>query len=109
MAKQFSTIKEIIEDDVFIKLVETHIIEIKKKRNSRPSLEEGYHYKRDWYDRMNEVGHVCSEFFLLNMESVVEKRSSLSSEIRSIIRYVFELALSDTIEVYAVQSKADKK
>jgi hypothetical protein len=87
-AKQFNSISEIINDPYFIEFVYNNVAELRKERINRPGPEPGYHYKRDWFDRMNGYGNVNYRYFIENIESIWLKKSKLSSEIRNIIQYV---------------------
>jgi hypothetical protein len=100
MVKEFATIGELVKDPVFISEVDKKLNELRKKRYNRPASELGFHYKRDWYNRMGDAGQLSTKFFLANIEDIWNKRSKLSSEVRSIIQYVCESALIQTHEHY---------
>jgi hypothetical protein len=97
MNKELKTVDEIVNDLDFKNYVETELQELIKKRINRPEPKEGYRYKRDWYDRMNSEGILNADFFIKNIKSVWERKSSFSSEFRNIIQYVCETALQKTL------------
>ncbi|HUW07838.1 MAG TPA: hypothetical protein VMW01_16450 [Williamwhitmania sp.] len=97
---RFNSVGEIISDPIFIGMVEQKVKELKTGRLSRPAPKPGFYYKRDWYDRMQDEGNVTSTFFLTNIESIWAKKSSLSSEVRSIVQQVCERALRETLLAY---------
>lgn len=107
MVKEFATIGELIQDQVFVNEVEIKLKELKKNRQTRPEPKPGYHYKRDWYDRMRDAGQLNAEFFLANIEDIWFKRSKLSSEVRNTIQYVCETALTQTHIHYGQINEAE--
>ena len=93
----FNSISEIVDDSIFRGFVRENISELKKNRRKRPEPKAGYYYKRDWYDRMNSEGNVNFVFFIENIESIWLKKSSLSSEVRGIIKFVCDRAFQQTL------------
>lgn len=100
MPKEFKSIDEIISNIKFIQLVEKNYRELRKQRENRKPAPAGMHYKRDWYDRMTDAGHLNYDFFLKNIKSIWEKKSELPSETRKIIKFICDLALYQTIAHY---------
>lgn len=94
------TIDEITKDSVFIKYVNQNINELKANRRTRPEPKAGFRYTRDWYDRMNDKEIFNALFFISNYESIVYKKSNLSSEFRGVISYVCNKSLQQMIIEY---------
>ena len=103
MKKEFKTIDELISDPNFIQFVDKNINELRKNRNKRPDAKPGFHYKRDWYDRMIDDRSLNSPYFIRNIESIWNKKSSLSSEIRNVILFVCGRSLQETFLEYSKQ------
>ena len=97
--------RNVTDDPVFIDFVKQNIREGIDARASRPKPKEGFHYRRDWYDRLDDMGGVNSEFFLNNINAVWLKKSSLSSEIRAVLLEVCNRAVGQTLEYYHSQSE----
>jgi hypothetical protein len=100
-APRFNSISEIIRDPCFIDFVNKNVYELRMNRHKRPEPKPGYHYKRDWYDRMSDGVDVNARFFLKNIENIWLKKSLLSSEIRAVIQYVCDKSLQQTLLEYA--------
>ena len=103
LAHRFNSIGEIVKDPYFIDYVEQNLSELRKNRNKRPEPKPGYHYKRDWYDRMSSEGHVNSGFFIKNIENIWLKKSSLSSQERHVIQFVCDKSFQQTLIEYSKQ------
>ena len=97
---EFKTFKEIIQDNNFVDFVDKNISELRKNRILRPQPGPGYHYKRDWYDRMDNENNFNTNYFLKNIESIWTKKSSLPADIRKIIEAVCDKSFVDSIEFY---------
>lgn len=97
---RFKNVQEVLSDPYFIGFVYKGINELRIKRAKRPKPPPGFHYKRDWYDRMVDERVLSGTFFIDNIESIWEKRSPLSSEVRNVIRYVCDKALYQAIAKY---------
>lgn len=97
---RFKNVQEVLADPYFIGFVSDGIDELRRTRRKRPVPKPGFRYKRDWYDRMNNEGHLEKHYFIDNIESIWEKRSPLSSEVRNVIRYVCDKALYQAIAKY---------
>lgn len=95
---RFNSIKEILEDPIFIHYVGTNLSLLKSQRKLRPERQKGYRYKRDWYDRLN--GQLRRSTCIDNIESIWLKNSLLSSEIRHIIQFVCDRAFAETVLHY---------
>lgn len=102
--KQFNSISEIVEDPIFRSFVHQNILELHKARCKRPQPKPGYHYPRDWYDRMSDDGNVNLGFFIENIENIWLKKSLLSSQERDGIQYVCDISLQQTFLEYSKQS-----
>lgn len=101
----YGSIHEIVTNKQFIANVKKEVNELKRKRLNRVTLEAGLRYRRDWYDRLNDLGEVTVTFFVNNIEDIWEKRSILNAEIRGVIQTVCEKALRNTLIEY---SKLDR-
>lgn len=99
--KEFNSIQDIITDEVFIKNVDKHINEVKHHIQKRPSG----NYKRQWFDRLMDVDGLNPKFFINNFLAISLKRSTLSAELRNIIRSACELSIQNTLIHYSKQSK----
>lgn len=91
------TIEEIIKSHLFKESVREKIHELWLQRAIRPQPQSGYYYKRDWYDRMSDSNNFNAEYFVLHYESILLRKSNLSSEIRRVIKYVCDPALRGII------------
>ena len=98
MNKEFKTINEIVNDQDFISNVHIEFGKLIQTRINRPEPSAGCKYKRDWYDRMNDLGLLDSRFFIKNITNVLEEKSCLSSELRKVFQHVCNIALLKTIE-----------
>ena len=94
------TIGELLKDVIFTGFLMDEINAVHRQRRSRPQPREGFHYKRDWYDRMTDDKELNSAFIIANIGLILIKKSPLSSEKRNIISYLYELALKKTFEYY---------
>lgn len=97
--KQFISIKEILENEIFINSVKKQIKQIRLDRKLRPDPKKGFHYKRDWYIRMNENNMLNDSTFILHIEDIWSKKSKLSSEQRNIIKLVCDNALYEFLKI----------
>lgn len=88
------SLTEVLESDAFRNNVEKHLTEVKNTRKASA----GMHYKRDWYDRMNDMGYLSTYFFITNYKEIMLKRSQLSSEFRSVISYICSKSLYEVME-----------
>ena len=95
--------RNVTDDPVFIDFVKQNIREVIDARASRPKPKEGFHYRRDWYDRLDDMDGVNSEFLLSNINAVWLKESNLSSEIRAVLLEVCNRAVGQTLEYYHSQ------
>jgi hypothetical protein len=100
MEKTFETIDEIVNDPYFIFFVAQNIAELKEKRWKREQPKPGFHYKRDWYNRMIDEGNLNTDFFIRNAKGVLNKTSGLSSNIRSVIQHVCIKSFQQTEKKY---------
>lgn len=98
--KQFNSIDEITEDQIFILKVNKVIQDLRSERLKRPDPKPGYRYKRDWYDRMTDARQLNQQFIIDNMKLILTKKSDLPSEIRDIIKYIIDKSLQLTISWY---------
>jgi hypothetical protein len=101
MEKEFKSFSEIVKDEIFIYTVGANISQLQYQRRHRSLPPMGFVYKRDWFDRMKEAGQINTFFFLNNIESIWNKKSSLSSEIREAIQHLCEIALQETLIAYS--------
>ena len=112
--KKPETLDEIIADPLFHYFVRENYREICMKRNdgrekvrgqsplSRRHLVE---FKRDWYDRMEAAGLLDDKEFVKKFKSIVEKRSTLSSECRAIIGSVCSKAMGQALSAHKKSSE----
>lgn len=103
MDKQIISIPEIIKDPIFIKQVEINFKALVNQRKNRPEAPVGKRYIRNWYDRMSSEGLLHKETFINNISDIWQKKSQLSSEIRSVIKFVCDRALFETLKIKEVQ------
>jgi hypothetical protein len=54
------------------------------KRKSRPAPPAGMKYKRDWYDKIPQ-NHLTADFFMQNIDAILDKTSQLNSLERAVI------------------------
>lgn len=92
--------RKVIDDPVFRDFVKQVVREILDARSSRPVPKQGFHYKRDWSDKMDDKNEMSSDFFLANINDIWLKKSNLSSDSRSVIKEVCGVALGKTLEHY---------
>ena len=107
MNMHFKTIDEIINDYYFIDFVYETLDKLRKDRLDRKSPLAGFHYIRDWFDRMSDLHMVKASFFIKNIKSIWNKESQLSSEVRQVIKYVCDNALIKTLEIYNNKAKQE--
>jgi hypothetical protein len=100
MENKTNSINELIKDEYFIQCVVDIISELREKRYKREKPKAGYRYARDWYDRMSESHTFTREYFINNIMDIWNKKSNLSSEVRSVIKYVCDKAAISTFEYY---------
>lgn len=103
---KFNSVSEILNDPYFISQVGKNIEELIKNRVTRPQSRIGYHYIRDWYDRLCDAEGLNSQFFIENIEKVWNKTSSLSSEIRNVIKYICDRSFQETLIYYSEQKNS---
>lgn len=106
MTKQFESINDLINDSYFRLRVVENLSELRKNRAKRPNPKPGYYYKRDWYDRMIDESILNSHYFLDNIADIWNKKSSICSVYRQIIKFVCDKSAAETILKY---SKEDEK
>lgn len=101
-AQPFKTISDVVNDPHFIRFVGENIEELKASRRARPEAKAGYHYKRDWFDRMADEGNLNRTFFIESIEAIWLKKSLLSSQERHVISFVcdksFHQALAEHLK-----------
>lgn len=107
LSERFKTNADIIKDPYFIKFLTDEIKELKDKRRFRQGPGKGKYYKRDWYDKMSDQKMLSIEFFLKSITDIWEKKSLLSSEIRSCIQYICDKALRQMVYVYGKEEKVE--
>jgi len=83
------TIKQVIQNEIFIMNVDEMIDKLKTERRNRKPAKPGFRYKNDWYDSMKRNNQLNRDFFLTNIESIWNKKSILSAEIRNVFIFVF--------------------
>jgi len=93
--------KELVEDPIFKEFVKRVLNDLISRRLHRPLPKPGYRYKRDWYDQMSDDTELNAEFFVMNIEKIMTRKSSLSSIKRRIIQPVCEQAYFLTMKFYA--------
>lgn len=98
--KQFTTLDEIISDDVFTEEVKKEIANFRKNRATRKPAPDGMKYKRDWLDAMVDDGQLNADFFISNIKLIWERCSSLPSVKRTVIRNVCDNAVLRMLEYY---------
>jgi len=104
---RFKNFSELVNDEFFIEIMKTHADKLLRDRRNRNPPPKGFRYRRDWYDTMKtQIGHLNSTFFLENILDIWHKSSNLSSKTRSVIEYVGNKSMNDTIKHY---EKLDNK
>jgi hypothetical protein len=98
--KEFKSATEVVNDLVFMDFVKKNIAELRTNRLNRPEPKPGHHYKRNWYDRIIETGNFNTDFFIKHIESIWNKESRLNSETRTVIKFVCDKALHETLMEY---------
>jgi hypothetical protein len=104
IVSRFNSISDIIIDPFFKEFVSKNIDELRKNRINRPLPKPGYYYKRGWYERMTEQGMLNTRYFLENIELIWNKKSSIPSALRQIIKYVCDKSFQETLLRYANES-----
>lgn len=107
LSSHFNSIDEIVSDSYFNEHLRNGIYELKKLRYNRPEPKPGFYYKRDWFDRMNDIGGLNKEFFIKHIGDIWSKRSHLSSEMRDVIRITCDKAFRETLLSYSKQYKTE--
>ena len=95
--EQKRTIKEIINDPVFIESIRTQIEKVKTQVDSRTAPKPGMRYARSWYERMCDDKMLRTDIFINEIEAIWEKRSKLNAEYRAVIRSFCEVALLEVL------------
>lgn len=98
MQKKFETIGDMISNEYFLDELEAQIRTIRTRRQTRPALTPGYHYKKDCVDTMLSEGTLKSECFCAHIGSILVKKSNLPSAQRNVIHDVCVLAMAKTFE-----------
>lgn len=107
-SKKFDTVDEIINDEYFQMFLDKNIDKLRSERNNRPPTKPGFRYKRDWYDRMCDDNNFNIRFFINNITDIWIKKSSLSSEIRSVIEFICNKSLQQTYQKYNETKKMNE-
>jgi hypothetical protein len=97
MTKEFKSVEEIQNDKDFIEKVKLEIDKIVTAHKHRPSPPQGKRYLRTWQDRMIDESILNHEFFIKHIVFIWQKKSTLNSEFRSIIKQVCEYCLWQVI------------
>lgn len=88
MAKELKFVEDIVIDELFIEFVGKVIDEINKDRRNRPEPKEGYRYKKDGVDSLQQQGNFNKEFFLSVIKSIWLKKSNLPSKTRGTVEFI---------------------
>lgn len=105
--RRFKSNAEIISDPYFIDFVKSNISELVKERNNRKEPKQGFRYKRDWYDRLKDIGDFNADYFLENIGDIWDGISPMSSQNRSVIESVCNRALRQTLKVYSTETNSE--
>lgn len=92
-------IEDMVKNPVFVEKVKTKIKEIVDKRNARPELKSNERYRRDWYDRINDLGILNTLSFIAYIPLIWQKKSTLNSETRNLILEVCNEACLETLQL----------
>lgn len=95
-----TTVSEMVIDPIYREKLKTIIFDIVRERICRPQAKAGFHYVRDWYDRMKENGQLNVNFIADNIPTIEQKKSNLPSQIRNVITAVHNSAAEQTIFHY---------
>mgnify|MGYP001168799801 CR=1 FL=1 len=85
---------QIIEDSTFRRLLDKEIEDVINERENRPNPPKGFKFKRDWYDRLDPGRYTFQKLVYTNLNDVWIKKSSLSHELRSLVSYIGDQALT---------------
>ena len=98
MGKKNLTVGELIRTEFFKNKVSQEISALVIRKKTRPVPKKGLRYRRDYFDRMGGENKLNTEFFLENIESIWEKKSSLNMEGRLLIKGICDQALILTLQ-----------
>jgi len=91
-------LKEVVSSPLYINLVQNELRRIIMLRANRKVAPVGFHYKRDWYDKMISEKVLNAEFFLKHILGIWERTSNINAGFRAIIRVVCDKALMQYVE-----------
>ena len=101
------TIEDLLGDELFHEYVGKVLSETILRRVKRPKPEQGYKYKRDWYDRVDH-SILNKEYILENMVAVLDKNFKGPRDMREVITYVCTEAYNRTYTHYKNQIEKEK-
>lgn len=84
----------IIDHGMFRDTLRQNIVDLKTERRNRPQPKPGFKYRRDWYDRHGN--DLTFDYCIKHIPDIVAKRSSIPSEFRRIIEYLFAKSYRET-------------
>jgi hypothetical protein len=106
MDRQLELVTKLKKDPIFIASVEKSISEIKRNRSKREPPPDGHVYKRDWFSRLQETKSLNADYFISQIESIWNKQSQLSSQLRHVIKTVCDCAWHETVKHYGELEEA---
>lgn len=106
---EFDDTRRVVDDPIFIRIVAEKVEALNKGRRNRPEPQPGFHYKRNWYDNLEDLDGCNAEFFLNNINNIWGKVSTLPSDIRGAILEVCNHAVVETMREYHLQSEKKAK
>lgn len=101
-------ISEAVKDPMFIEYLGQTVQKLIEQRKNRPSAKPGFHYKRDWYDKLLAEGNMNTDFFLKNAEALWLKKSKLCRQDRLIVEFVCNSAFQQMYTFYSQQNEKTK-
>lgn len=96
---------DILTDSIFRQAVTDNLRELKKARDERPEPAQGFHYRRDWYDQLDDMDALNTDFFVTNVAELWQKKSNLSSNLRPVLLAVCEKALETAVLHYSTRTE----
>lgn len=97
---ELKTLGDLLDDKHF----NTYLNKVINEVNASKQLAgiNGKKLKRNWVDRINEAGNFNADFIKNNIGEILNKKSILSSELRGVVKYIFDVAAQQTFNHYKV-------
>lgn len=98
--KTFNCLKDVLEDEVCKKNIDSQLTKIRLNRNQGPPA--GMKFKRSGYDVLSENGHLNYVYFIKEYPLIELKKSKLPSSQRELIEGIVVSAIRSIIEAHSV-------